>query len=209
MPVSVRIRNALWQLTRSVILLAALAVIGLALLCGLIVLQGRRDDVVTNVRVVDALLVMGAAQWDGHPSPVFEARLSHALDLYRRGVAPRIILTGGVAPGDRYSEAAVAKDFMLQQGVPEQALLIEETSRTSWQNLQASAAIAREQGIVSVLIVSDDFHMLRSLKMAHDLGMRAYGSPARNSPIADNIRVEGRYVLREAGAYVVYLFLQR
>jgi uncharacterized SAM-binding protein YcdF (DUF218 family) len=209
MPLQLRLRRWLWRLTRTLTLLAGLAVVALALLCALIILQGQRDDVTRTGPRVDALLVMGTTQYNGVPSPVLRARLDHALDLFRRGVAPRLILTGGAAPGDSFTEAGAARDYLLGQGVPEAALLVEDGSRTSYQNLKRSAEIARANGIVSVLIVSDNFHMLRSLKMARDLDLRAYGSPTRTSPIAGDPRLQLRYTLREAGAYLVYLFLRR
>jgi uncharacterized SAM-binding protein YcdF (DUF218 family) len=208
-PLHIQVGRALWSAARACILLGGFGLIALAVLCGLIVVQGQRDDVTQTGPRVDALLVMGTTQLNGRPSPVFQARLDHALELYRRGVAPRIILTGGAAPGDLFSEAAAARDYLTAQGVSERSLLLEETSRTSYQNLKNSAKLAHTSGIVSILIVSDNFHMLRSLKMARDLGLRAYGSPTRSSPIAEDRALELQYTLREAGAYTIYLFFRR
>ena len=186
---------------RSLISIAAsIAALG-ALVCGLIVLQGQRDE----ARQSGAAIVLGAAQWNGDPSPVLRARLDHALDLYRRGLVSRIILTGGVGRGDRLSEAAAGKQYLIEQRLPAEALLLDERSTTPRENLQNAAALARANGINSVLLVSDPFHMLRSLKMARDLGLAAYGSPTRTSPISVNWAEEARYIVRESWAYLVYL----
>jgi len=186
---------------RSLISIAvSVAALGV-LVCGLIVLQGQRDE----ARQSGAAIVLGAAQWNGDPSPVLRARLDHALDLYRRGLVSRIILTGGVGRGDRLSEAAASKQYLIEQRLPAEALLLDERSTTTWENLQNAAALARANGINSVLLVSDPFHMLRSLKMARDLGLAAYGSPTRTSPISVNWAEEARYIVRESWAYLVYL----
>jgi len=186
---------------RSLISIAvSVAALGV-LVCGLIVLQGQRDE----ARQSGAAIVLGAAQWNGDPSPVLRARLDHALDLYRRGLVSRIILTGGVGRGDKLSEAAAGKQYLIEQRLPAEALLLDERSTTTWENLQNAAALARANGINSVLLVSDPFHMLRSLKMARDLGLAAYGSPTRTSPISVNWAEEARYIVRESWAYLVYL----
>jgi uncharacterized SAM-binding protein YcdF (DUF218 family) len=186
---------------RSLISIAVSVVALGALVCGLIVLQGQRDE----ARQSGAAIVLGAAQWNGDPSPVLRARLDHALDLYRRGLVSRIILTGGVGRGDRLSEAAAGKQYLIEQRLPAEALLLDERSTTTRENLRNAAALARANGINSVLLVSDPFHMLRSLKMARDLGLAAYGSPTRTSPISVNWAEEARYIVRESWAYLVYL----
>jgi uncharacterized SAM-binding protein YcdF (DUF218 family) len=190
---------------RSLLVVAASVAALVAIVCALIVAQGQREE----ARDSGAAIVLGAAQWNGDPSPVLRARLDHALDLYRRGVVGKIILTGGVAPGDSLSEAAAGKQYLVEQRLPPEALLLDEQSTTTWQNLQNAAALARGSGINSVLLVSDPFHMLRSLKMARDLGLSAYGSPTRTSPISENQAEEVRYVVRESWAYLIYLFVRR
>jgi len=188
-----------------VIAVALLALLGLV--CALIVAQGRRDEAQqVGAGQVGAALVLGAAQWNGDPSPVLRARLDHALDLYRRGQVRQIILTGGVGPGDTTSEAAAGKLYLIGHGMTADALLLEERGATTWESLRNAAPLARTNRIGAVLLVSDPFHMLRSIKMARDLGLIAYGSPTRSSPIAAGSAEEIRYVLREAWAYVVYLF---
>jgi len=186
--------------------LSAISVAVLAgLVCGLILIQGRRDE----ARQSGAAVVLGTAQWNAGPSPMLRARLDHALDLYRRGIVGKIILTGGVAAGATLSEAAAGKQYLIEHRLPPEALLLDEQGTTTWENLQNAAALARANGISSVLLVSDPFHMLRALKMAHDLRLVAYASPTRTSPITGSGVEEARYVVREAGAYLVYLFARR
>jgi uncharacterized SAM-binding protein YcdF (DUF218 family) len=198
-----------WRTLRSFfrgLLLSAVSVAALAgLVCGLIVIQGQRDE----ARQSGAAVVLGAAQWNGDPSPVLRARLNHALDLYRRGIVGKIILTGGVAPGDTLSEAAAGRQYLIERRLPPEALLLDERSTTTWENLENAATLARANGISSVLLVSDPFHMLRALKMARDLGLVAYGSPTRTSPISENAAEEARYVVRESWVYLVYIFARR
>jgi uncharacterized SAM-binding protein YcdF (DUF218 family) len=196
--------------TRGALLAAGSLLALVVVICLLIVIEGRRDDAQqVGVGRVGAAVVLGAAQWNGDPSPVLRARLDHALELYRRGQVRQIILTGGVGPGDTVSEAAAGKEYLVAQGLPADALLLEETGTTTWESLRNAATLARENQIGAVLLVSDPFHMLRSLKMARDLRLTAYGSPTRTSPISSSAVGEARYVVREAWAYLVYLFARQ
>ncbi len=205
----VRLR-VLRGLLRGLLLIAASVLAVLALVCVLILLEGRRDDAQqVGAGRVGAAVVLGAAQWNGDPSPVLRARLDHALDLYRRGQVRQVILTGGVGSGDTTSEAAAGKQYLLERGVPADALLLEETGSTTWESLRNVVPIAQANRIGAVMLVSDPFHMLRSLKIARDLGLIAYSSPTRTSPISDNLAEQARFVLREAWAYLVYLFARQ
>ena len=186
-----------------VIAVALLALLGLS--CVLIVIQGQRDEAEqVGGGQVGAALVLGAAQWNGDPSPVLRARLDHALELYRRGQVRQIILTGGVGIAPARDRAG--KQYLIEHGMAADALLLEEQGTTTWESLRNAVPLARANRIGAVLLVSDPFHMLRSIKMARDLGLIAYGSPTRSSPIAAGSAEETRYVLREAWAYLVYLF---
>lgn len=192
---------------RGLILFAITLLVLLGLVCVLIIVQGRRDEALqVGGGRVGAALVLGAAQWNGDPSPVLRARLDHALDLYRRGQVRQIILTGGTGPGDTISEAAAGKQYLIDQGLTADVLLLEDRGTTTWESLQNAVPLARANRIGAVMLVSDPFHMLRSIKMARDLGLIAYGSPTRSSPIAAGSAEETRAVLREAWAYLVYLF---
>jgi uncharacterized SAM-binding protein YcdF (DUF218 family) len=176
----------------------------LLLVCVLIVVQGRRDE----TRTSSAAIVLGAAQWNGEPSPVLRARLDHALDLYRRGTVRRVILTGGVGEGDTVSEAAAGREYLIEQGVSAEALLLEEQGRTTWESLNNAAALTRENGLETVLLVSDSYHMLRSLKMAHDLKLNAAASPISLMDLEITLDAVV-HVLREAAAYLVYIFTRQ
>jgi uncharacterized SAM-binding protein YcdF (DUF218 family) len=190
-------RGLMWSIASVVALVA--------LVCLLIVLQGQRDE----VRPASAAIVLGAAQWNGTPSPVLRARLDHALDLYKRGYVSHIILTGGVGQGDTTSEAAAGKQYLVARGLPAESLLLDEHGATTWESLRNSAVLVRTNGLGAIMLVSDPFHMLRSLKMARDLGMVAYGSPTRTSPISESVVAEAGYVVRESWAYLVYLFTRQ
>jgi uncharacterized SAM-binding protein YcdF (DUF218 family) len=140
----------------------------------------RHDE----ARPVDAIVVMGAAQYDGRPSPQLAARLDHALDLYQRGLSPRIFVTGGKQPLDRFTEAASEARYLQDRGVASAALLREDEGRTSWQSLSAVADRLKRDGLHSVLLVSDPYHMARIKGMATELGLDAYVSPTHTSPVS-------------------------
>lgn len=140
----------------------------------------ERDE----AREVQAIVVLGAAQYDGSPSPVLRARLEHAAHLYEQGLAERVVVTGGKQTGDRVTEAQVSADYLLRHGVPEPAILREVQGRSSWQQLAAAAAFLKDRGITRVLLVSDGFHAARIAAIAAELGLEAFTSPAPGSPIS-------------------------
>lgn len=164
--------------------------------------QGDRDE----RRPADAIVVLGAAQFNGTPSDVFEARLRHAVDLWKAGIAPWFIVTGGKLPGDRTTEAATAKAWAIAHGVPASAILAESQGRNTLESLEAVAAILRSHHLRTVVFVSDETHMLRVLRMATDLGIVSFGSPTRTSPTdRDPVRRQKAMVHELAGlaAYFV------
>lgn len=132
----------------------------------------------------DAIVVLGAAQYDGTPSPQLAARLDHALILWNEGLAPTIVVTGGKQPGDRFTEAEAGATYLHRLGVPDDAILRETTSQSSWESLAASARFLQERGITAVTLVSDPFHSLRIRLIAEELGFDAHVSPTRTSPIS-------------------------
>ena len=162
--------------------------------------QAGRDE----RRAADAIVVMGAAQYDGRPSPLFAARLDHAIALYHEGVAPRIIVTGGKREGDRTTEAASAREYAIRHDVPEDAILAEDTSRTTLQSIRQVAALMDDEDIHSAVFVSDPTHMLRVLRMAADAGIDAYGSPTRTSPLEDDAAARVDATVHELGALALY-----
>ena len=158
--------------------------------------QGERDE----QRPADAIVVLGAAQYDGRPSPVFRSRLDHAIALFDAGVAPRLIVTGGKAVGDWTSEAAVARSYAVSHGVPGEAVLMEDRGRTTLESLRAVTGLMRERGLRSAVFVSEPSHMLRILRIAGDDGIAAFGSPTRSSPVAADPRRRIQATIHELAA---------
>ncbi len=179
-------------------------VLSLLMLALAIFAQSRHDETTP----ADAIVVLGTAQWDGRPSTTFQARLDHALDLYRSGYAPVVVLTGGVAEGDRYSEADVGRNYLREQGVPDGALISAPVGQTSVQSLRAARDLMEGRSIQTVLLVSDPFHMFRVKRMAEDLGLKPLASPTWTSPIRPDSQLEYRYMGRELVAYLAYVFLK-
>lgn len=142
-------------------------------------LASRRDE----TRQVQAIVVFGAAQYDGRPSPVLEARLDHAASLYEDDYAELIAVTGGRQEGDRFTEATASANYLSGRGVPQDAILREVTGENSWESLASTAAFLKQRDIYKVLLVSDPFHAARTEAMADELGLEAYSSPTRSSPI--------------------------
>ena len=163
--------------------------------------DGDRDD----QRPVDAIVVLGAAQYDGRPSPVFEARLAHAVSLYQEGLAPWFVVTGGRGPGDRTTEAETARQYALDRHVPATAIFGEDEARNTLTSLRSIATQMQARGLRSALFVSDPTHMFRVLRIASDLGIEAYGSPTRESPVQADLARTVRATIHELGALALYL----
>ena len=137
----------------------------------------------SSARQVDAIVVMGVAQYDGRPSPQLQARLDHVLTLWNMGVAKLVVTTGGNQPGDRFTEARASADYLIASGIPESAISMEDIGATTLQSLQGVAEIMKSRGLTSVEIVTDPYHALRSRLIAQDLGLSAYVSPTENSAV--------------------------
>ena len=134
---------------------------------------GQRDD----ARPADAIIVLGAAAYDAKPSPVFEERIGHGLDLYRQGLAPKLIFTGGFGGATaRFSESQVARRYALKQQIPAQDILIESRSRTTRQNLVEAKRLMEARGMRRAILVSDPLHMARALRLSDELGIDALAS---------------------------------
>ena len=182
---------------RFLILLAALGagLLGLWLATiGLVLLAGARSV----ARPADVILVLGAAQYNGRPSPVLKARLDHALDLWRRGFAARLVFTGGVGAGDTLSEGEVARRYALESGVPDSVILVDRRGQTSAESVEAAATLMHAHQLHSALIVSDSYHMLRLELLARRAGIRPFRSPTPASPIDRDRATHRYYVLRES-----------
>ena len=146
----------------------------------------------------DAIVVLGAAQYDGRPSPVLEARLDHALVLYQQGLAPVIVLTGGVGTGDTTSEALVGKRYLESRRIPSMALVVRPEGRSTGSSMEAVARWLEREQLTTVLLVSDPFHMGRLRLETKRLEISAYTSPTRTSPISGSLRREMSYHAAEA-----------
>jgi uncharacterized SAM-binding protein YcdF (DUF218 family) len=192
----------LWLSARAAAVAAAAAWLGAL---GAVWWAGRRDE----ARPAAAIVVLGAAQYDGRPSPVLRARLDHGVALWRRGVAPHMIVTGGGRAGDRSTEAAAGRRYVVSRGVPDSAVLLESEGQSTSESLRAVAALLGElqrtapAGSVaaaapSAVFVSDPFHMLRIGVLARRYGIVAYTSPTPTSPISANPRLVLEYLARES-----------
>lgn len=152
----------------------------------------------------DAILVLGASQFDGRPSEVLLFRLRHALELWRRGVAPRVVTVGGNQPGDRFTEAGTGVRWLGEHGVPREDLVGVEEGNDTLQSVRAVARVFGEHDWHSVVIVTDPWHSLRSQRMARDVGLHATSSPTRSGPAVRTRGTELRYITRETAAYMFY-----
>jgi uncharacterized SAM-binding protein YcdF (DUF218 family) len=162
-----------------------------------------------TARPASAIVVLGAAQYVGRPSPVLKARIDHAIALWRRGLAPRIIFTGGFGDRDTTSEAAVGQRYAIERGVPPRDILIENSGRTTAESLQQVAFLMAAEPTREVILVSDPFHMLRLSILARRFGMTPYTSPTRTSPISLSRRESWKYVLAESIKVPIVFLLER
>lgn len=143
-----------------------------------------------GARSADAILVLGAAQYDCRPSPVLQERLDHALSLYEEGVADTIVTTGGKLEGDRCTEAQTGANYLRSQGVPDENILLEVQGTNTWQELAASARFLRERDLLDVVLVTDGYHALRVRAIADELGLEAAVSPSRRGGSAGELLEE-------------------
>lgn len=157
----------------------------------------------------DAIVVLGAAQYNGRPSPVLAARLDHAIDLYLAGYADYFVVTGGKLAGDRYTEAASERTYALARGVPASAILAETTGRTTLESMQHVQALFQQNGLHTAVFVSDRTHMLRVLRLAADQGIEAWSSPTDTSPTDSDPKLHFDSVVHEVGAMAVYLLTEQ
>ncbi|TDC63974.1 YdcF family protein [Actinomadura sp. GC306] len=166
--------------------------------------QARQDERPRS----DAIIVLGAAQYNGQPSPTLRWRLQHALDLYRAGVAPAIVTVGGKAPGDNYTEAGSGRTWLVEKGgVPAGRVVAVPLGRDTLGSMRAVGAEFDRRGWSSAVIVSDPWHGLRSKKMAADHGIEAAASPTRSGPSVQTRETQFDYIVRETGAYLSYVLL--
>jgi uncharacterized SAM-binding protein YcdF (DUF218 family) len=180
----------------------------LVAITGFAVWRAAHTDDASRVDRADVILVLGAAQYNGDPSPVFEGRLRHAALLFREGRSDTVIVLGGAAPGDRSTEAEAGRDWLISEGLPEGAVVASPVGGTTLESLQAAAEWMRERDLSTAFLVSDPWHNLRIKRMASDLGIAAYASATwRSAARTEGTRLGG-YV-RETFAYLYYRVLGR
>jgi len=185
-----------WTLRRK-FAVGALALVvlafGWAAMVVAVALIATRDQ----ARTADAIVVLGAAQYNGRPSPVFRARLDHAATLYQRGLAPVVLVTGGIGMGDTLSESDVGRRYLVKEGLPETAVTALPAGSSTFSSLGGVARWFKGRDSRRVLLVSDGFHMLRLQILATRLGLVPFTSPAPNSPIRSSPRRNASYLFAE------------
>jgi vancomycin permeability regulator SanA len=181
-----------WVVRSAVLVLAALVVYG-----GGTFVQVYRSSRHDGAKPADAIVVMGAAQYNGRPSPVLRDRLDHALELYNEGFASTVVLTGGRQEGDQFTEATTGYNYLREAGVPDAALLKEVDGTSTWESLAASARFLIDLGKTRVIVVTDGYHAKRVGSIADDLGLDATVSPSHSRLSSAS---ELRQLLRETAA---------
>jgi uncharacterized SAM-binding protein YcdF (DUF218 family) len=194
------------RIARRILTIGVMTVFFLWLVSAAAVLVWSSRD---EARPAQAIVVLGAAQYSGKPSPVLRARLDHALDLWNRHLASLLILTGGTGSGDTTSEAAVGKKYAKKHGVPDSAILVENEGRTTSESMRAVAGMLEVRGLESALLVSDPFHMLRLRILARRFGFTPYTSPTRTSPISPNREERWKYIFSESIKAPMAFFFER
>ena len=170
-----------------------------------VMVWSSRDE----ARPANAIVVLGAAQYAGKPSPVLRARLDHALDLWQRRLGQLLILTGGTGERDTTSEAAVGRTYAIKHGVPDTVILMETEGRTTSESMRAVAGMLEARGLQTALLVSDPFHMLRLRILARRFGFTPYTSPTRTSPISPNREQRWKYIFSESIKAPLAFFFER
>jgi uncharacterized SAM-binding protein YcdF (DUF218 family) len=170
-----------------------------------VLIWSSRDE----ARPAQAIVVLGAAQYAGKPSPVLRARLDHALELWNRHLASLLILTGGTGEGDTTSEAAVGRTYVRKHGVPDSVIVEENAGRTTSESMRAVAGMLEVRGLQTALLVSDPFHMLRLRILARRFGFTPYTSPTRTSPIEPNREARWKYIFSESIKAPLAFFFER
>lgn len=192
---------------RRLILLLIVAVLAYPAWLAYRVWDQSHDD---EVHSADAIVVLGAAQYNGKPSPVLKARLDQATYLWNEGLADALIVTGGKQEGDRYTEARASHIYLEQQGIPAASIFEEEEGSTTLESLEHVKEIADERGIDSLLVVSDPLHSERIKRIAQDLGFEdVYASPASYAHLDRSRETKAKEIVREVGSLIMYEILKR
>ena len=191
--------HPVWATASFVLLL----VVGFVAGAGIVVWRAAHHDDASELDRADAIVVLGAAQYDGDPSPVFAGRLDHAALLYEQGRAAPVLVLGAGQPGDRFTEAEAGRTYLMDKGVPADAIIPVPEGHTTFESLEAAAPVMRDAGMDSAFLVSDPWHNARVERMADDLGIDGHASATWHSAAtSQETRFEG-YV-RETFAYLYY-----
>ncbi len=184
--------------------LAGFAAVALVLVVtGVAVWRAAHEDGASRIDHADVILVLGAAEYGGRPSPVFAGRLKHAALLFRQGRADTVMVLGGGQPGDVTTEAEAGRDFLVEAGLPPAAVVADAKGATTFESLRSAAHLMQGRGMSSAFLVSDPWHNLRIVRMASDLGLDAHASATWQSAArSERTRVPG--YLRETLAYLYY-----
>jgi uncharacterized SAM-binding protein YcdF (DUF218 family) len=189
-----------------IIWIVAIALLGAAAVVGVrvnkVAGEIQQQSVIDEARSADAIIVLGAAEYRGKPSPVLEARLNHALYLYLKGLAPRVITTGGAGGDPVFTEGSVGRAYLSERGVPPEAIVVEREAESTAQSVAAVAEIMRRMNLKSAIVVSDGYHIFRVKKMLESSGLQVYGSP-RPSPVSGTWREQWLYY-RQAFGYLLW-----
>ena len=176
--------------------------------CGIVVWRSAHHDDASQIDRADAIVVLGAAQYDGEPSPVFAGRLDHAALLYEQGRAERVLVLGAGQPGDRFTEAEAGAAYLIDKGLPEDAIIPVPKGHTTFESFQAAAPVMEKAGLQSAFLVSDPWHNARVERMARDVGIEGHASATwQSAATSQETRAEG-YV-RETFAYLAYRLFGR
>lgn len=160
--------------------------------------QSRVDE----AERADVIVVLGAAEYNGRPSPVFRARLDHALELYRRHLAPSIFTTGGAGGDVRFTEGEVARDYLVRNGVPAERIIVEAEGDSTVHSIQVVSEVMKRMNLGTAIVVSDGYHIFRAKKILEYHGMTVYGSPRPDSPRS---RWQEKWLyFRQAFAYLLW-----
>lgn len=185
----------MWTLVAAGLATVAIQVLG-------VMLEVRQQSAVNEARQADVILVLGAAEYAGRPSPVLQARLDHALELYQHGLAPNLLTTGGSGGDELHTEGEVARAYLSAHGVPAQAILVENVGSTTVESVAGAVEIMRRTNLRSAIVVSDRYHVFRVKKMLEAQGLRAYGSPRKEREHPD--WQEWWLCARQAGGYLFW-----
>ena len=193
-------RRSLHWVWQALILIAAVFSIFVFIICSSIVHSADLQE----LNQADAIVVFGAAEYAGRPSPVFRARLDHAFDIYQKGVAPMVIITGGAGQDPSFSEGGVGHDYLMRRGIPEANLIAETQGNDTAQSAQRVAVILKRNGMRKCIAVSDAYHVFRIQKLLEHEGIQVYVAPRPDSrPHSRRQRLLA--VLREAASYTAWM----